>query len=579
MNTVAPTRLERQPLVDAAPVVESKMPLDPADFNVISGALASVAGEMGDIMLRSAYSTIVREAKDFSTCVMDGAARTVAQAEMIPIHMNSMAAAVDWMRQKYDFSAIKPTEAFLTNNPYERGQHLNDIILVMPVFFDGELVAFAGSVCHHLELGGAMAGSNVKATDLYQEGLIIPTMKIDIERDLGDGPVEQMLRANVRIPKVIIGDFHAQVSAVLRGRQLLQDLFERHGAELLQSCMSEMQDYAERIMRGAISALPDGTYYGEDVLDGQTLGGTQPTVRSKVVISGDEAVVDLSESDDQVGWPVNSPVASTESAVLTIFRLLCGPDVPTNAGTYRPISVITRLGSILDPRHPAPLRGRMTSAYRTGTAVKRALSAADPTRFSAAGSDSTNSISMSRRGPMGYEMFTELLSGGNGAGPRGDGAEAIAQMLSNTANTPVESTEMDYEFVRIVQMSLVPDSGGPGTYRGGLGYRRVYEILADDVVVSTNGDRHDSAPWGLVGGGAGSRSSYCVVRGDVETRVPAASISVCNKGDEFIVNVAGGGGYGDPKARAREAVADDLRCGRVSSEMAAEVYGYAEDPS
>ena len=245
--------------------------LDPADFNVITGAFKSVAAEMGDIMLRAAYSSIVREAKDCSTCVMDADAKTVAQAEMIPIHMNSLAASIPYVREKYDIKAIKPTEAYVTNNPYENGQHLNDIIFILPVFFEDDLVAFTGSVCHHLELGGAVAGSNADATDLYQEGIIIPTMKIDIERDLGDGPVEQFIRANVRLPDTIIGDFHAQISAVLRGRQLLQELFSRYGVPLVHACMKEMQDYSERMLRASIYKLPDGEYFGEDQLDGQTL--------------------------------------------------------------------------------------------------------------------------------------------------------------------------------------------------------------------------------------------------------------------------------------------------------------------
>jgi N-methylhydantoinase B len=550
--------------------------LDPADFNVITGAFKSVAAEMGDIMLRAAYSSIVREAKDCSTCVMDAEARTVAQAEMIPIHMNSFAAAIPYVKEKYDIRAVKPTEAFVTNNPYENGQHLNDIIFILPVFFEEKLVAFTGSVCHHLELGGAVAGSNANATDLYQEGIIIPTMKIDVERDLGDGPVEQFLRANVRLPDIIIGDFHAQISAVLRGRQLLQELFARYGAELVHACMAEMQDYSERMLRAAIESLPDGEYFGEDRLDGQTLEGPQPMLRARVEIKGDEAFVDMGASDDQVSWPVNAPVASTHSAVLTVFGLLAGRNVPTNDGTYRPIRIATRKGSILDPIHPAPVRGRMSSAYRAATAVKRALASAAPERFSAAGNDTTNAITMSRKRTGGYEMFAEILMGGNGAGPENDGAEVIAQMLSNTGNTPVEAIEMDHEFVRIAEYALVPDSGGAGTRRGGLGFRRVYDILADGILISTNGDRHNTPAWALAGGQEGNLSSYALVRDGVETRVPAASNIETRKGDRFIVEISGGGGYGDPKARNRAMVLDDLRCGRISAQAAAEFYGLDE---
>ena len=547
--------------------------LDPADFNVVTGTFKSIAAEMGDIMLRAAYSSIVREAKDCSTCVMDADMRTVAQAEMIPIHMNSLAAAVPYVKDKYDIKQVKPTEAFVTNNPYENGQHLNDIIFMLPVFFEDKLVAFTGSVCHHLELGGAVAGSNANATDLYQEGIIIPTMRIDLERDLGDGPVEQFLRANVRMPDTIIGDFHAQISAVLRGRQLLQEQFARYGVELVHTCMTEMQDYSERMLRAAIANLPDGEYFGEDQLDGQTLDSAQSMIRARVVIEGDEAFVDMTASDDQVTWPINAPVASTHSAVLTVFGLLAGPGVPTNDGTYRPIKIETRKGSILDPHHPAPVRGRMSSAYRTASAVKRALANAAPDRFSAAGNDTTNAITMSRKLERGYEMFAEILMGGNGAGPENDGAEVVAQMLSNTGNTPVEAIEMDHDFVRIVGYGLIQDSGGAGVRRGGLGFRRVYDILEDGILISTNGDRHNTPPWSLAGGREGNLSAYILVRDGVERRVPAASNIECRKGDRFIVEISGGGGYGDPSARNRALVQDDLRCGRISAESASSVYG------
>ncbi len=547
--------------------------IDPADFNVLSGAFKAVAEEMGDIMLRSAYSSIVREAKDCSTCIMDGDARTVAQAEAIPVHMNSLAAAVPYIREKYDLRETQPNHAFITNNPYQNGQHLNDIIFLLPVFHDDRLVAFAGSICHHLELGGAVAGSNADAKDLYQEGVIIPTMRIDVERDLGEGPVEQLLAANVRLPEIVIGDFHAQIAAVLRGRVLLQELFGRYGANLVAACMGELQDYSERMLRAVIKELPDGEYYGEDFLDGRTLNEPQPVVRARVTIDGDNARIDMSESDDQVSWPVNAPVASTHSAVMTVFGQLAGAGVPTNDGVYRPIEIVTRKGSILDPHHPAPVRGRMSSAYRTATAVKRALAAAAPDQFSAAGSDSTHTVTMSRRDDNGYEMFAEILMGGNGAGPTNDGAEVVAQMLSNTGNTPVEAIEMDHSFVRLAEYSLIPDSGGGGRFRGGLGQRRVYDILKDGVLISTNGDRNNTPPWGLQGGDDGSKARNILVRDGKETQIQAAANFEVGKGDRFIVEISGGGGYGDPGMRAPALVADDLRCGRITGDAAHAVYG------
>jgi len=549
-----------------------QLSIDPADFNVLAGCFRSIAAEMSDIMLRSAYSSIVREAKDCSTCLMDADARTVAQAEAIAVHMNSLAAAVPFFREKYDLSKTRPDEMYITNNPYQNGQHLNDIIILMPVYVGDDLAAFTGSICHHLELGGAVAGSNANATEVYQEGVILPSMKIN-EADLYDGPVESILRANCRLPDIVLGDFHAQLSAVMRGRTLMQDLVKRHGLRLVADAMRELQNYSERMLRQTIAGLPDGEYYGEDQLDARTLDGLQSTVRAKVVIKGDEAFVDLTESDDQVSWPINCPVASTHSAVMTVFGMIAGSGVPTNDGTYRPIHIETRPGSVLDPKHPAPVRGRMASAYRTASAVKRALGSVIPDRLSAAGSDSTNIITMSRAGADGYTMFTDSISGGYGAGPGNDGADVVAQMLSNTANTPAEAIEMDHDFVRVKRYEMIENSGGPGRFRGGLGVRRVYEIVKDDVLLSTNGDRIMTGPWALAGGREGSRAMFGVIRDGALIRIPAATNMTVNTGDLVVIEISGGGGYGDPATRDRDAVRRDLLEGRISAEAASEIYG------
>lgn len=547
-------------------------PIDPADFNVLAGCFRSIAAEMSDIMLRSAYSSIVREAKDCSTCLMDAEGRTVAQAEAIPVHMNSLSAAVPYFRERYDFSKTRPDEMYITNNPYQNGQHLNDIIILMPVFVGDDLVAFTGSICHHLEVGGAVAGSNANATEVYQEGIILPSMKIN-EADLYDGPVESILRANCRLPGIVLGDFHAQLSAVIRGRTLMQELVGRHGRDLVARVMRELQDYSERMLRQAIADLPDGVYFGEDRLDGQTLGGQGATIRAQVEIRGDEAFIDLCGSDDQVTWPVNAPVASTHSAVMTVFGQVAGSGVPTNDGTYRPIHIKTRKGSVLDPKHPAPVRGRMSSAYRTSSAVKRALATVIPEKLSADGNDCTNIITMSRPKGDSYEMFTESIAGGNGAGPSNDGADVVAQMLSNTANTPVEALEMDHGFIRLECYEMAQDSGGAGRFRGGMGARRVYEVLRDGVLLSTNGDRMMAKPLGIAGGRESCLNFYGILRGGALKQIPAATNMTLNAGDKVVIEVSGGGGYGDPKARDRDAVHSDLAQGRISLAAARDVYG------
>jgi N-methylhydantoinase B len=555
---------------------ESGRRLSAGDFAVISGALHSAAGEMSEALMRAAHSTIVRESRDFCTSILDARGDTVAQAEGTPIQMNSLSAAMDWIDDKYQLATVRPGEAFILNNPYENGQHLNDIILVLPVFAgDGELIAFAGNIAHHLEVGGAVAGSNAEATEIYQEGLILPSMRIDFERDLYGGPIEQIICANVRCPDVVLGDLRAQMSSVLRGRARVLELLERYGRDTLTAGMVELQDYAERMMRAIIERIPDGVYEGHDVLDAQHAGEPLVPMHAQLTVAGSNVEIDLSACADQVSWPINVPIASTQSGALTLFATLLGAQAVTNAGTYRPISLITRKGSIVDPVHPAPVRGRMTGVYRMATAVKRALGEAAPQLIAAAGCDSTLTVTLSRRENGRYNMFTEILGGGNGGALRCDGAEAVPQILSNTGNAPVEAIERGHPFVRILEYSLVQDSGGAGQHRGGLGIRKRFEILADEVLLTTNGDRHQSNPWGLGGGKPGSRTAYIIHRNGEAMPVDAAGMHTLRRGDVFEMVVSGGGGWGDPALRDPALVHQDIHNERVSVAAAARAYPHA----
>lgn len=552
------------------------MSLSPGDFAVVSGALRSVAGEMSEVLMRAAHSTIVRESRDFCTSVLDANGDTVAQAEGTPIQMNSLSAAMEWIHGKYDLATARPGDAFLLNNAYEHGQHLNDIILILPVFdTDGTLVAFAGNIAHHLEVGGAVAGSNAEAREIYQEGLILPSMRIDFERDLYGGPVEQIIEANVRCPDVVLGDLRAQVSSVLRGRARLQVLLERYGQAQITDAMSELQSYSERVMRNVIQQIPDGVYTGDDVLDGEKATDSLVPMRARITVSGSDVEVDLTECADQVAWPINVPVASTQSGTLTLFATLLGPEAITNAGTYRPFTLVTRKGSIVDPIHPAPVRGRMTGVYRMATAVKRALGAAVPQEVAAAGCDSTLTVTLSHRVDGRYDMFTEILAGGNGGAYGCDGAEAIPQILSNTGNAPVEAIERQHRFVRVLEYSLIADSGGAGEFRGGLGVRKRFEVLVDNVLLTTNGDRHQSSPWGLAGGSEGTRTAYIIHRADGPRAVNASGMHTLNKGDVFEMVISGGGGWGPAERRDAARIKADIRNGRVSENAARNHYPHA----
>ena len=550
------------------------MKMDPVTFNIVSNGLISVAAEMGTVMLTSAYSTIVREAKDAATCVFDPEGRMAAQSAMLPMAMNSLPAAFAHFREIFDLASVRPGEAFITNDPYSMGQHLNDILLFLPVFFDDKPSGFVGIFSHHVDIGGsAPASSNADATELFQEGLILPPMKIEVAKDLGGGLIDQILGANVRAPSPVLGDFHAQLFSALRGERLLKSLMAKYGRDVVLACMKEAQDHAERVIRSNLAELPDGEYIGDDYIDGLREGDAPTLVRVRVRVDGDQAVVDLSESADQVNGPINSPLASTQSAVYTFFVIMLGGQAPANDGSYRPVRIVTRKGSICDPVFPAPVRSRSVTCYRILTALKRAFGGVVPHLVAAAGDDSVNSVMMGHRDEDGYHVYHESVGGGNGATTQCDGVDGVSQCLSNCANTPVESTEVECGFVRVSSYGLVPDSGGSGRFRGGRGIEKRYEILADGVTLCTCGDRHDSRPWGLEGGGEGSLSRYAILRDGESIELKPVSTVTTRKGDIILIRTSGGGGYGDPRERLPDRNHKDLAEGAITPERAKAIYG------
>jgi N-methylhydantoinase B len=519
------------------------MTLDPVTFSTANNIFHSIANEMGTVMLLSAYSSIAREAKDTSTCLMDPQGRVVAQSVMIPIHMNSLASAVTGLRERFDLAATAPDEVYVMNHPYANGQHLHDIIIMLPIFHDETLCGFAGSISHHVDMGGG-AIINANATELFQEGLIIPPMKLKEDVAFRGGVLEQMLGANVRAPSLVLGDYRAQHFACLRGRELLQKMVEKFGLPVVRQAMEELQSYSERFMRANIAKLPDGTYSGEDFCDALHAGEPPIVIRATITIRGDEAEIDLTGCADQVAGPVNAPIASTWSAVYTFFVSIMSQGVPVNDGSYRPITVKTRKGSIVDPIYPAAVRSRMSTCYRIYSALRRAFAEIIPEQVAACGHETTTSVAFSRRTPEKYFVYHEVLAGGLGGSMHGDGCDGVAQPLSNTGNTPIEVMEVDLDFVRLRAYGLITGSGGAGLHRGGMGIRKVYEILKDDVLFCSNGDRCDHAPWGANGGGPGSLSAFRIRRGEEVIELGAQNTLMTRKGDLVEVETCGGGGWG-----------------------------------
>ena len=544
-------------------------------FNIISSSLHGIAQEMGEKLVRSAYSTIIREARDCSTSLLDRQGRIIAQAQFCPIHMNSFGKVFEAFAKRFDLSTIKPGEGLITNDPYSGAQHLNDIVLFTPIFHGGRLVAFSASLGHHIDVGGGAAGPNASASDVYSEGLRIPLLRFDTARDLGDGMLEQFIRTNVRPPDQVMGDIYAQIAANRSGEARFIEMLERFGKETVLACAAELQDYSERLAREAIRTIPDGVYEAEDFVDDNGFTDSPLRVAVRITVHGDSLDIDFAGSDPQTKGIINSPLASTISAALGAMAIvLGGGDIPVNDGLYRPVGRIdVPFGSFLNPSQPVAVRARNNPCHRVYNAIMLAMSEVVPNRVLASGHDTTNAIGLGHMSEDRFHVYMEVVGGGWGASAGADGADVVDGYVGNCSNVPVESLEADYPFLRIEEYALRRDSAGAGERRGGLGARRVYRILEDDVTFNSYSDRFKVAPWGLHGGQSGRHSRFFIEREGTSIPLPSKGNTTLRKGDRLIIETAGGGGFGPPAKRDRGLVARDVAEGLISREEAARIYG------
>ena len=546
------------------------MNVDPIDRAVIGQGLVASAREMGVKLIRSAYSTILREASDGSAALLDRRGSVVAQAELIPMQLGPLGATFRPCAEAVPPDELEEGDFYINNSPFEGGQHLPDVFIFSPIFFDGALIGFSASVAHHLDLGGGAPGMNPDATDVHQEGLIIPPSRHNMARDWSGGPFERLIAANIRVPELTIGDFNAQFAANAVGGERVRQLCARYGAETVLSVMDSHLAYSERRMRAAIAEIPDGVYRGEDAVDDDGIGSGPLPVRATVTVEGDDVSVDFAGTADQVRLNLNCPFASTVSAALAAVKAVASsPDIPFNQGLARPITVTAPYGSLLNPRPPAPVRARMIPAFRAFDAVVKALAGAVPDRVIATGFDTTHSICMSRLVDGRYGIYLEVYGGGYGAGPGSDGGDGIDGPLSNCSNIPVESLDRQYDFFRVTEYALRPDSGGRGEFRGGNGLRRRFDVLADGVTLAHYSDRYRIAPDGAFGGEPGDLARTWIVRKNGD-RTPVASKTSLrlDRGDTLVTETGGGGGYGDPAERTADRLRLDLESGLATPPMA-----------
>ena len=551
------------------------MKVDPVNFNIICQAFVSLTKEMNANLIRAAYSTIIREVQDASAALLDVDGNVIAQSSSNAIHLNSIGSAFRGCLEKHPPDKIREGAILINNDPYHGGQHLPDIFLFSPIFYGEKLIGFAGSVGHHLDVGGGGASSlNPMATDLYSEGFIIPAIRISDFSTFNEGFFSELFSSNVRVPQKTIGDLNAQLAANRTGMKRVLKLVEKYGLELVLEVMEEFLDYTERMTSSEIEKIPPGSFSAEEILEGDPISNCDFKIKVNIKIKGSHIKVDFSGTDSQAKGMINAPKAATISAVHTAFKsLLTGESVPANEGCNRPIQIQIPYGTVINPYPPAPVRGGINTCLRVFDVILRALSKALPQRVIASGFNTSTLFSLSCMTENGFEVFTEPVRGGYGAGPFNDGASQCGTPMDNCTNTPVEAIENDYTSFRLIRYELIPEFAGHGQFRGAPGARREFEILKDGVSFGSFSDRHLHKPWGLFGGRDGGCGAFVVRRENKIIKLRSHGTFTFRAGDILSVIIGGGGGYGNPRKRKKSMVFQDLIEEKISRTEAQKTYG------
>ena len=554
------------------------MTVDATTVEVIKGALIYAAEEMGIALRKSAYSPNIKERMDHSCAIFDNRRRLIAQAEHIPVHLGSMALAVREGLGHYR-GRLEPGDMILLNDPYLSGTHLPDLTLIAPVFHDGELVGYAANKAHHTDVGGKAPGSLAgDATELYQEGLIIPPVKF-VRGDTIDPELAEMIQSNVRTPKTQMGDLRAQIAANNTGRRRLLELVEDYGGGTVHEAMEAVMNYSERRMRAEIEAMPDGLYEARDMMEDTGTGGGPVEIAVKVTVDGSEIGFDYSGTAHQVAGPVNAPLGVTIAGIYFTLISVTDPTIPVNDGCFRPVTLHIPKGCMMNPIRPAPVAGgNVETSQRNVDVLMKAFCQIVPDRVPAAGQGTMNNVSIGGVTDDGRPWtFYETIGGGSGGRPTSDGVDGVHVNMTNTMNTPIEALEA-YLPLRFNSYGLRTDSGGPGEWRGGCGIERSWTLLSTSATLSILAERTKIRPWGLRGGSPGALGEYMLRRSDGSiTRLPSKCTVPLEVGDTLIIRTPGGGGYGDPLKRRPDLVLRDVLNGLVSPEAAEREYGVVID--
>jgi N-methylhydantoinase B len=565
------------------------MAIDPVTLTVLGNAFVNICREMGVTMTRTAFSPIFNEGLDFSCVLFDRRGNMIGQAEFCPAQIAASLFIVRWTLEELGTDAFEPGDVVLHNDPYRGGAHIPEHSVMRGVFHEGELFGFVANVGHLAEIGGKAVGSfAADATEVFQEGLRIPPVKI-VKRDENDLELWRLIMANHRTPRGTWGDLNAQIGSLRVAERRVLELLDRYGRRFVEEAADELMDYSERWMRAEIAAIPDGVYEFTERMEDDGVVDRPVTFHVTVTVRGDELVVDWSGTDAQVRGPINATYGVTAGATYNAIFHLTDMGIPKNSGAYRPIRIIAPPGSAVNVVYPGPSVGGNTETHpKLADMVVAALAPALPDRVAAAEGGTACNFLFGGLHPRTGDYYANyhLEGGGWGAKSYDDGNDAIVVKNGNCRNTPVEIFETRYP-LRVLEYSLIDDSGGPGRMRGGLGTRRILRVEPGaEVTVNALFDRTKPGfgAYGLDGGHKGSGAAILVRRaGDDDFRTfsevfgtvsPSKFTNiVLTEGDEVLIASPGGGGYGDPRERDRARVVEDVEQGFVSASAARDIYG------
>jgi N-methylhydantoinase B len=572
MHTSAPScSVADQPM-------ERPLKVDPIKFEVIRNGLLEATEEMAAALRRSAYSTNIKTRCDFSCCFFDCDLRPIAQSFSQPTHLGSMVGTVRQAVREYGMERLDPGDHLVVNYPYPGGAHLNDIVVIAPFHYGGAICGFFANLAHHVDVGGGAPASVGAFREVYQEGVIIPPVRLVRAGRIVDD-VFRLVLAQIRSKRETAGDFRAQIAANNTGVRRLSALFDRYGAEEVSFYMDELIAYTDRRTRAELAKLPEGEYRAEGQVDND--GFTDQPVRlvARVVIDAEGVLFDFTGSDPQRRAPVNSTYAQTYSAAAYALKCIADPDLPVNEGFYRHVRMVAPQGTVVNCTHPFPVVGGWETQVRLNDTIFKALAQALPDRM-IGGTKAMQchaGFGGADPGTGEYYCYLETLGGGYGGRARSDGPDAVQTHGQNTENAPIEEVEINYP-VRILRYELVENSDGAGRHRGGLGVRRDYRFDDHEVTFTILADRDRRGPWGLFGGQEG-RKAYYILNPDGESKELSSKTTVDLKPADIIsYQTCGGGGYGPPEERDPALVLRDVRDAKISLERASSVYKVAIDP-